>query len=199
MDVHTLFRCFTRPRHARIEEHGNFLPVSGAGHGGKGSRHAWSAHVRGRSLPGRGRCRGRVDRDRPGRLPARMRPQGTNRFDHEGARVGTENLLGDVWPGTRALYFAEVEAQTPLTPGDYKWQVKTTGSGLGVPHAAGLFTFAVKVVSPPDHEVTVEAFDSQTQAPIKGAHVLLHPYRAFTNESGLAKVNVARGTYKLFD
>ena len=40
-------------------------------------------------------------------------------FDHEGARVGTENLFGDVWPGTSALYFAEVEALTPLTPGDY--------------------------------------------------------------------------------
>ena len=119
-------------------------------------------------------------------------------FDHEGAQVGAGNLSDDIWPGTSALYFAEVEAQAPLTAGDYTWQVKTPGSDSGVPHAAGSFTFAVKVVSPPDYEVTVEAFDSEKQTPIKGAHVLLHPYRALTDERGVAKVKVAEGRYKLF-
>jgi hypothetical protein len=119
-------------------------------------------------------------------------------FDHESAEVGAASLLDDVWPGTSALYFAEVEAQAPRTPGDYHWLVKTPGSDSETPHAEGSFTFAVKVVSPPDHEVTVEAFDSQTQTPIKGAHVLLHPYRAFTDERGVAKVKVAKGSYKLF-
>ena len=37
------------------------------------------------------------------------------------------------------------------------------GSASAVPHEGGSFTFAVKVVSPPDFEVTVEAFDSQKQ------------------------------------
>jgi hypothetical protein len=119
-------------------------------------------------------------------------------FDHEGVQVGAGSLRDDIWPGTSALYFAEVEAQGPLTTGDYAWQVKTPRSDAGVPHAAGSFTFAVKVVSPPDHEVTVEAFDSEKQTPIKGAHVLLHPYRAFTDERGMAKVKVAKGRYKLF-
>ncbi len=119
-------------------------------------------------------------------------------FDDEGAQVGAASLLDDVWPGTSALYFAEVEAQAPLTAGDHEWHVETPGSERGVPHAAGSFTFAVKVVNPPDHEVTVEAFDSEKQTPIKGAHVLLHPYRALTDESGVAKVKVARGRYKLF-
>ena len=118
-------------------------------------------------------------------------------FDHEGAQVGAGSLLDDLWPGTSALYFAEVEAQAPLTTGDYKWQVETPGSDLSVPHEAGSFTFAVKVVSPPDYEVTVEAVDSETQTPIKGAHVLLHPYRALTDERGVAKVKVAKGRYKL--
>jgi hypothetical protein len=118
--------------------------------------------------------------------------------DHEGAQVGEANLLEDVWPGTGALYFAEVEAQAPLTTGDHGWEVKTPGSDSGVPHAAGSCTFAVKVVSPPDCEVTVEAFDSEKQAPIKGAHVLLHPYRALTDEMGVAKVKVAKGRYDLF-
>ncbi len=101
--------------------------------------------------------------------------------DDEGAQVGVGSLTDDIWPGTSALYFAEVEAQAPLTPGDYRWQVETPEPDVSVPHAAGSCTFTVKVVSPPDHEVTVEAFDSEKQTPIEGAHVLLHPYRALTD------------------
>jgi hypothetical protein len=118
--------------------------------------------------------------------------------DHEGAEVAAAKLCDDVWPGTSALYFAEVEAQAPRTPGDFSWQVTTPASEQGVPHAAGSCGFAVKVVASPDHEVTVEAFDRDTQAPIKGAHVLLHPYRALTDERGMAKVKVAKGRYTLF-
>jgi hypothetical protein len=118
--------------------------------------------------------------------------------DHDGAQVATTKLCDDVWPGTSALYFADVEAQAPRTPGDFTWQVTTPASEQGMPHAAGSCGFAVRVVEPPDHEVTVEAFDGDTQTPIKGAHVLLHPYRALTDECGVAKVKVAKGRYTLF-
>jgi hypothetical protein len=118
--------------------------------------------------------------------------------DHGGAQIAAAKLGDDVWPGTSALYFAEVEAQAPRTLGDFTWQVATPASDQSVPHAAGSCGFAVKVVEPPDHEVTVEAFDGATQTPIKGAHVLLHPYRALTNERGVAKVKVAKGRYTLF-
>jgi len=120
-----------------------------------------------------------------------------NVLDHEGTQVGAGSLPGDIWPGTDALYFTEVEAPAPPTTGDYKWSVETPETESGAPHAAGSFAFTVKVVSAPDHEVTVEAFDSETHSPIKGAHVLLHPYRALTDETGVAKVKVAKGRYKL--
>jgi hypothetical protein len=116
--------------------------------------------------------------------------------DHEGTLVATAQLVDNVWPGTRALYFAEVEARAPLRIGDHEWRIETPGSEQ-VPHAAGSCSFAIKVVSVPDHEVTVEAFDSEQQSPIEGAHVLLHPYRAFTDGSGAAKVKVAKGRYTL--
>jgi hypothetical protein len=118
-------------------------------------------------------------------------------FDHLGAQVGAARLGEDIWPGTGALYWAEIDAQAPLTTGDYEWQVETPGSDLGVPHAAGSRTFTVKIVSSPDYEVTVEAIDSEKRMPITGAHVLLHPYRAATDEKGIAKVKVAKGRYKL--
>jgi hypothetical protein len=119
-------------------------------------------------------------------------------FDHEGAQVGSGNLLDEIWPGTNAVHFSEVEAQAPLTTGDYQWWVETPASDSGVPHAAATSAFTIKVVSPPDHEVTVAAFDSETQAPIEGVHVLLHPYRALTDERGVATVKVAKGSYRLF-
>jgi hypothetical protein len=118
--------------------------------------------------------------------------------DHDGAQVAAAKLCEDVWPGTSALYFADVEAQAPPTPGDFTWQVATPASDQGAPHAAGSCGFAIRVVAPPDHEVTVEAFDSETHMPIRGAHVLLHPYRALTDERGVAKVKVAKGRYTLF-
>ncbi|MGH9253005.1 MAG: hypothetical protein ACRD3C_00380 [Vicinamibacterales bacterium] len=117
--------------------------------------------------------------------------------DHEGAQVGAASLADDIWPGTSALYYAEVDVVAPFIAGDYRWQAKTPGSDSGVPHAAGSCTFAVKVVNAPDHEVRVEAIDSEKQTPIEGAHVLVHPYRAFTDEKGVAKIKVAKGRYKL--
>jgi hypothetical protein len=118
-------------------------------------------------------------------------------FDHERAQVGAGNLLGEVWPGTNALYFVEIEANAPLTTGDYEWRAELPESGSKPPHAAGSFTFRVKVVRGPDCEVAVAAFDSATQTPISGACVLMHPYRGRTDETGVTKVKVTRGRYKL--
>ena len=56
---------------------------------------------------------------------------------------------------------------------------------------------AIKVVSPPDCEVTVEAVDREKQTPIKGARVVMHPYRAMTDENGIAKVKVTKGQYDI--
>jgi hypothetical protein len=119
-------------------------------------------------------------------------------FDHEGAQIAAGTLRDAPWPDTSALYFAELRAKGPGETGDFPWRVETPESVTGVPHAAGSSKFAVKVVAPADHEVTVEAFDVERNAPIKGAHVLLHPYRALTDADGVAKVRVAKGTYKLF-
>jgi len=118
-------------------------------------------------------------------------------LDHDGAPAGAARLAEEVWPGTSALYFAEVDAVAPGAPGDYTWQATASGSDSGVPHAAGSCTFAVRVVRPPDHEVTVEAVDGATRAPIEGAHVLAHPYRAFIDKRGVAKIKVAGGRYTL--
>jgi hypothetical protein len=44
----------------------------------------------------------------------------------------------------------------------------------------------------------VEAIDKVTGTPLSGARVVMHPYRAITDERGRAELRVAQGLYKLF-
>jgi hypothetical protein len=118
-------------------------------------------------------------------------------FDHEGSPAGTVNLGRDVWPGTEALHFAEVEARAPLEAGSHQWEAKIAGWDAELPHAPGSFPLIVRVVTAPDCEVTVRAVDREKQTPIKGARVVMHPYRAVTDDNGIARVSVARGQYDI--
>lgn len=118
--------------------------------------------------------------------------------DHQGARVAGGTLPGDVWPGTSGLYAADVTLQAPAEQGLYTWSARATGAELGSPHDEGSATFGVRVVSRPDHRVVVEAFDKDSQAPLAGARVVMHPYQAVTDSRGAAELRVAKGTYRLF-
>jgi len=118
-------------------------------------------------------------------------------FDQQGLRTGTVKLGHDVWPGTEALYFAELEARAPPTAGSHRWEVRIADWASKLPHAAGSLPMVVRVVPPPDCEVTIRAVDRETQAPIRGARVVMHPYRAVTDENGMARVRVARGQYDI--
>ena len=118
-------------------------------------------------------------------------------FDQEGSPAGTVKLGHDVWPGTEALYFAEVEARAPLEAGSHQWEAKIAGWDAELPHAPGSFPLIVRVVTSPDCEVTVRAVDREKQTPIKGARVVMHPYRAVTDDNGIATVRVARGQYDI--
>jgi hypothetical protein len=127
-------------------------------------------------------------------------------YDHEGAQVATGTLSGDRWPGTTGLYVADVELGAPPAEGLYTWSVKDPATGLGaasesdagMPHAESSISFGVRVVSRPEYLVTVEAIDQLSQTPLEGARVVMHPYRAVTNERGVAEVRVTKGAYKLF-
>jgi hypothetical protein len=119
-------------------------------------------------------------------------------YDHDGAQVARGTLSGDRWPGTTGLYVAEIELEAPAREGLYTWSVKGPGSDLGIPHAEGSISFGVRVVSPPEYLVTVETVDKVSQTPLRGARVVMHPYKAVTDERGVAEVRVAKGAYKLF-
>jgi hypothetical protein len=119
-------------------------------------------------------------------------------YDHEGTHVATGTLPDDVWPGTTGLYVAEIELEAAAAEGLYTWSARDTGSDVGIPHAEGSVSFGVRVVSRPEYVVTVETVDKVNQTPLSGARVVMHPYRAVTDERGVAEVRVAKGKYKLF-
>jgi hypothetical protein len=119
-------------------------------------------------------------------------------YDHKGAQVATATLSDDRWPGTTGLYFAEVELEAPAEEGLYTWSGKCAGSDEGIPHDEGFVDFGVRVVGRPECLVKVETVDKESRIPLSGALVVMHPYRAVTNERGIAEVWVVKGAYKLF-
>ena len=123
--------------------------------------------------------------------------RGLSIVGRDGSEICTAKLGRDICPGTNALYFTEVEAEAPLTAGKYRWGVKTAAWDSELAHAAGAFDFVLRVVDAPDCEVTIEAVDRENQTPIKDARVVMHPFRAMTDENGIAKHKVARGQYDI--
>ena len=118
--------------------------------------------------------------------------------DHDGKKLASATLSDEPWPDTTALYYTEVELAAPDKEGLYAWEARAPAADLDIPHIDGLASFSVRVVATPDCILTVEAIDMESQAPVEGARVVVHPYRAFTDEHGLAQVRVPKGEYRLF-
>jgi hypothetical protein len=119
-------------------------------------------------------------------------------YDHEGTQAAVGTLPDERWPGTVGLYVAEVELEAPAAEGFYTWSVKHLHAGPGIPHAGNSIDFGVRVVGRPEYLVTIETVDKVTRTPLSGARVVMHPYRVVADESGIARVHVAKGEYRLF-
>jgi hypothetical protein len=123
-------------------------------------------------------------------------------YDETGVGL-TAARLGEVpWPGTVALYWAEVDLPAPASEGVHCWTARFTPaepSGLveaaSAPHSAVSATFSFLTVPPPDRFVTVHVIDRESRTPVSGAIVRVGPYRACTDEDGLAKIEIAKGRY----
>ena len=124
--------------------------------------------------------------------------------DHDGELRATSALGDEPWPGTDALYHAEVVLTAPDAEGLYIWEAAArmeeadAADGADVAHASGSARFGVRVVSPPACLLTVVARDAESGAPVAGARVVAHPYRAVTDARGVAEIRVPAGEYRLF-
>jgi hypothetical protein len=104
--------------------------------------------------------------------------------------------LGDApWPGTDALFWAEVELQAPDPPGLVTLVVRFDAAELDEPHEGVLSPFNVSVVAKPEYTLTVKVIADGV--PVEDAIVRLGPTRASTDASGVAAVKLAKGRYEL--
>lgn len=136
--------------------------------------------------------------------------------DHDGKTIADAELNVEAWPGTAALYYAELELEAPAAEGLHAWTAvapAAAGSEAGEPyaergksaparpavaHGEASASFNVRVVPTPECRLTVVALDRQQQTPIAGARVVVHPYRASTDADGVAEIGLPKGPFRLF-
>jgi hypothetical protein len=106
------------------------------------------------------------------------------------------------WSGTTALYVAEMEVDAPTADGLHAWEACIRAIAAARPHDIGhpaaRARFNVRVVPAPQCRLKVIAVDARSQLPVKGARVVVHPYRASTDEDGVAELDVPKGEYRVF-
>jgi hypothetical protein len=123
-------------------------------------------------------------------------------YDHKAEKVATGKLGSTPWPGTSALYWAEVQLEAPGSEGYHGWRAQFPQPDLELPHQESSYRFGFTTGRTPEHLVTVEVIEGDSNDPVTGALVLLRPqsgyaYRGLTDESGTAQVGVPKGEYTL--
>lgn len=119
-------------------------------------------------------------------------------YNHQGAKVATGKLGDTRWSDTGGLYWTEVEIHAPDLEGYFEWEAKFPKSGPELDHEGTRYTFGFRTTKPPEHVVMVEVVSKDTNAPIDHAEVILHPYRGYTDERGIARLMVPKGEYDLY-
>jgi hypothetical protein len=123
---------------------------------------------------------------------------GTIEVCDEADVVVARGRLGETpLPGTRALYWSEITLLAPVREGMCVWSVKFAPADLDLPHEQASSTFSVPIVRPPQHRLTIKVIEKDTAAPIADAQLRLGAYRAATDRSGLAEVDMPGGVYDL--
>jgi hypothetical protein len=121
--------------------------------------------------------------------------------DAGGHTLASTALSEAPWPGTGALHFAELKIDAPGEEGLHGWQacvpaISTQRRDAG--HAAASAGFNVRVVPAAQCRLEVIAVDAKSRTPVEGARVVVHPYRASTDEDGVAELRVPKGEYRVF-
>ncbi len=112
------------------------------------------------------------------------------------AVVGSGTLGPTPWAGTSALYWTDVELTGPEVAG----HVCLTASIAALeshPHPTASSTFRFIAVTPPEHPVTLKVTDRETGAGVVGAEVRFGPFRAATNEEGVASIELPSGAFEV--
>ena len=117
--------------------------------------------------------------------------------DESGIVVGEGRLGETPWPGTSALYAAEVTLRAPSGEGLHAWSVTFAAAVPEAPHDDASTTFSFRTARPPEHRFGVMVIDRDTQSPLANAQVRLGIYRGSTDEHGQTSLEVPKGEYQL--
>jgi hypothetical protein len=124
--------------------------------------------------------------------------------DEQGTKVAETRLGENPWPETSALHWAEVDLPAPGAEGVHCWTARFTATEPNEPaeaasarHTEASASFSFVTLPPPDHVVTVQVLDRESRAAIAEAIVRIGPYRASTDENGLARIEMAKGAFDL--
>jgi len=114
-------------------------------------------------------------------------------YDEAGALVFGTDITSGPWPETDALYWAECDVAAPATEGEHAWSVHAKAPDPSHGHARSV----VRIIAsrPPEHRVTLEVIEQASRVPVAGVDMRLGPFRAATDQAGIAHVEVPRGTY----
>jgi hypothetical protein len=117
--------------------------------------------------------------------------------DQSGATLAACTLGKTPWPGTDALFWADIDLTAPGAEGLASWTVHVTGAGLTLAHREASASFSFKVGPRPEHRVTLTILGEDTKAAIAAADVRLGVYRATTDDAGVAVFELPGGSYDL--
>ncbi|CAM9923355.1 unnamed protein product [Chrysoparadoxa australica] len=118
--------------------------------------------------------------------------------DAEGAVVTKSCLRDSLWTGTNALYWTEVELTAPKVEGLHRWLACADAPNSALPHdGSAKAGFSFVVTQRPKNRVSVKLTDKTTGAPVSGAHVRFGPFHCFTNNTGIAVLNLPNGNFTL--
>jgi hypothetical protein len=117
--------------------------------------------------------------------------------DEAGAPLG-HGILGDTpWPGTDALYWTEIALAGPSRDGQQCWSVAFAAADLDLPHLGSSAELRFTAVKPPEHRVAVAVTEREAATPVEASEIALGPYRAATDKTGMAQIEVPGGIYDL--
>jgi hypothetical protein len=121
--------------------------------------------------------------------------------DAAGRSVASAPVGDAPWPGTAALFHTQIELLAPDVEGLHAFEASLETDRVPdnrPTHAAANARFHVRVVRAPECLVKVVAVDAASRTPVRGARVVVHPYRAVTDVYGIAELRVPKGAYRLF-
>src|SRR5262245_33900588 len=108
--------------------------------------------------------------------------------DETGRTIARARLGGETWPGTTGLYWTEIGFIASSMIGTHRWTVTCL-------HGDARLEITCVTVPPPECSLTIRVREARTHAPLSNVDVRLEVYRASSDEQGLAKLEVPKGSY----